>query len=497
MARLKRNLAANFTGKAWVALLTLVFTPLYVSLLGVESFGLIGFYISLQTLLLLCDFGLSTTLNRELARRAVVPEQRSQVHSVVRTLSMVMWLCSALIIGLVLLTSSVVARFWLLPDSLSTDTVNRSVQFMGIAIGLRLSFYFYSGGLVGLQRQVLSNAVLIANETLRFGGAAVVLCYVECSIEAYFIWQVAACAIAAVSSAIALRFCLPKRVGSAGFRFSILKDVHRFALGVTGISVAGLALTQVDKLVLSKLLTLEAFGYYSLAWTIASSLYLLTNPIYTTLFPRFTELATMNNREALKSVYHGGCQVVAFLLVPIAVTVMFYAFEIIQLWTGDAKVAAQTHRIAVLLLIGTMLNGLMRLPFAVQLAHGWTKTVLTFCFWELLLMIPLTIILANQYGAEGGALSWVIANTVLVLFMPHVMHRRLLVGEKQRWYFEDVLLPIACALIGSAAIYLLAPSGLSTPASIGVIVMSLICSLGVTLIALPTPRRHLFKNFIA
>ncbi len=148
MVRLKRNLAANFAGKAWVALLTLVFTPLYVSLLGVESFGLIGFYISLQTILLLCDFGLSTTLNRELARRSAMTEQRQQIRSVVTTLSLVMWLCSALIIGVVLLTSSLLAKFWLSPETLSVHTVDRSVQFMGIAIGLRLLFYFHNGGLI-------------------------------------------------------------------------------------------------------------------------------------------------------------------------------------------------------------------------------------------------------------------------------------------------------------------------------------------------------------
>lgn len=497
MARLKRNLAANFAGKAWVALLTLVFTPLYVSLLGVESFGLIGFYISLQAILLLCDFGLSTTLNRELARRSAITEQRQQIRSVVTTLSLVMWLCSALIIGVVLMTSSLFAKFWLSPESLSVHTVDRSVQFMGIAIGLRLLFYFHNGGLIGLQRQVTSNAVLILNDTLRFVGAATVLCYVECSIEAYFIWQVVACGVAALSSGLALHFCLPKKSAPTRFQFSIVKQISRFAVGVTGISFAGLALTQVDKLVLSKLLTLEAFGYYSLAWTVASSLYLLTNPIYTALFPRFTELATIDNREALKSAYHSGCQVMAFLLVPVATTVMFYAFEIIELWTGDARIAAETHRIVALLLIGTMLNGLMRLPFAIQLAHGWTNAVLKFCFWEILVMVPLTIVLSYQYGAEGGALSWIIANAALILVMPHMMHRRVLVGEKRRWYFEDVLLPIACALSASAVIYLLSPSQLSTAASVCLIVISLSASLGITLIVLPLPRRHLFRNFTA
>ena len=126
-----------------------------------------------------------------------------------------------------------------------------------------------------------------------------------------------------------------------------------------------------------------------------------------------------------------------------------------------------------------------------------SNAVLKFCFWEILVMVPLTIVLSHQYGAEGGALSWIIANAALILVMPHMMHRRVLVGEKRRWYFEDVLLPIACALSASAVIYLLSPSQLSTAASVCLIVISLSASLGITLIVLPLPRRHLFRNFTA
>ena len=41
---LKHNLAANYLGQAWVAVVGLAFLPLYVKYLGNEALGLIGVF---------------------------------------------------------------------------------------------------------------------------------------------------------------------------------------------------------------------------------------------------------------------------------------------------------------------------------------------------------------------------------------------------------------------------------------------------------------------
>jgi len=68
---LKANVAANLAGNAWIALLQVVCLPIYVHILGVEAYGLIGFFAAVQTLVRVLDFGLGHTLNREMARYSV------------------------------------------------------------------------------------------------------------------------------------------------------------------------------------------------------------------------------------------------------------------------------------------------------------------------------------------------------------------------------------------------------------------------------------------
>ena len=68
MTRLQLNLVANFAGQGWTAIMVLAFVPLYLKFLGIEAYGLIGFYAMLQAAFQILDLGLSQTINREMAR---------------------------------------------------------------------------------------------------------------------------------------------------------------------------------------------------------------------------------------------------------------------------------------------------------------------------------------------------------------------------------------------------------------------------------------------
>ena len=70
---LKKNIAANFSGSIWQSLMSLAFVPLYIKFMGIESYGLIGIFATLQAMFVLLDMGLSATLNREMARLSVLP----------------------------------------------------------------------------------------------------------------------------------------------------------------------------------------------------------------------------------------------------------------------------------------------------------------------------------------------------------------------------------------------------------------------------------------
>ena len=98
------------------------------------------------------------------------------------------------------------------------------------------------------------------------------------------------------------------------------------------------------------------------------------------------------------------------------------------------------------LIIGTALNGLMNLPYALQLAYGWTKLVFYGNIVAVIVLVPMILSLVNIYGALGAAIAWIILNSGYVLIAIQIMHSRLLKGEQWRWYLTDVGKPFLAAL---------------------------------------------------
>ena len=92
MSLLKRNIAANFAGNIWQALMGLAFIPLYIRFMGVESYGLVGYFATLQALFVLLDMGLSSTLTREMARLSVLKNNAKEMRDLVRSLEIIYWI---------------------------------------------------------------------------------------------------------------------------------------------------------------------------------------------------------------------------------------------------------------------------------------------------------------------------------------------------------------------------------------------------------------------
>ncbi|RYZ92204.1 MAG: hypothetical protein EOP47_30575 [Sphingobacteriaceae bacterium] len=88
----------------------------------------------------------------------------------------------------------------------------------------------------------------------------------------------------------------------------------------------------------------------------------------------------------------------------------------------------------------------MNIPYILTLSYSWTRLAISQNAIFLIIMIPLTILLAIKYGGLGGALSWAIINTLYIFITPYLIHRKLLKGELRRWYWEDTIRPVAGCL---------------------------------------------------
>jgi O-antigen/teichoic acid export membrane protein len=451
VSRTRINVLANFIGSGWSAVMSLAFVPLYIRFMGVEAYGLVGVFTTLQALASLLDMGMSATLSREIARLSAQSGDSLEMPNLVRTMEVIGWTVAA-VIGLAVVTlAPLLAHHWMQSRRLAPEVVQHALMIMGLAMAVHWPFGVYSGGLLGLQRQVMLNVITAGIATLRGAGAVIILWQLSPTVQAFFTWQIAMSLLQTLMGALALWRSVPGRASRAKFQKNVLFGVWRFAAGMSGITVTTVVLTQIDKIILSKLLTLEMFGYYILASTVATSLYRLTAPVFSAIYPRFTQLATIGDDDKLKELYHHSCQLVSVLVLPLAMVMALFSRELLLLWTQNAVTVEHAHLVLTLLACGTALNGLMGLPYALQLAHGWTQLTLRANVLSVIILVPLYFHLTASHGAPGAAAVWVLLNSGYVMIMIPFMHRRLLPGEQWRWYWSDVAAP----LVPAAAIALL------------------------------------------
>ncbi len=445
--RFEINLLFNLAGTGWTALLLLLFIPQYINLMGVEAYGVVGLYLTLQGVLQLFDFGLSPTMNREMARYSVQPERAGEARDFARTVELGYWALGVLIGIAIAVAAHFIATQWVNAKSLPVSVVEQSIILMGVLTILQWPMTLYHGGLMGLQRQPALNALQIVLSTLNNGGAFLVLWLVSPTITAFLIWQIIVNVLRIVLVARLFWRSLPPIDRTPRVNPKLIRPVWHFAAGMSGITLSAIVLSQLDKVILSKLLSLETFGFYTLATVIGNGLTLVITAIFNVIFPRLAALATLGDAEAEKRFYHRAAQVMSVAILPVATLIAFFSFDILLVWTNNPEVARNVAPIAGLLVVGTALNGLMNLPYALQLAHGWTSLGLRLNAFFIILFVPALVWMTNHYGVTGAASMWVILNGVYMVLGVPLTYHRLLKGEVWHWLVEDVCFPLAGATL--------------------------------------------------
>lgn len=476
----------------------LAFIPLYIKYLGIEAYGLIGLFAVLQSWLGLLDMGMTPTLGREMARFTGGSHSVQSIRDLLRSIELIAAGVALLIAGGVALGAQWIANSWLKVEALPTIVVAQAFTIMGLVIALRFVEGVYRSAILGLQRQVLFNAVNSAMATLRGLGAVGILAWVSPTIEAFFIWQgVVSIATLAILGATTY-VTLPRGDCSGRFSVDALRGVWRFAGGILLMSILNM-MAQVDKIILSRILTLKDYGTYMLAVNTAFTLFILIAPISQAYYPRYCEMHARGDTRALIESYHRASQLVTVFAGSTAIVLAMYSETILKLWMGDVEVSKNVAQLVSFFAIAYLMLGMLVLPKDMMLAHGWVSLYVTLYAFVTPVVIGLSLCIVPQYGVEGAAYILIAHATVLFITMINFLHRRILNTEKWRWCTQDVLIPLATASLGVGLLKLLWPVQRTTLEQVMVLIIAVIVSLAASASMATHLRQHasaVYSHFV-
>ncbi|MFN3329579.1 MAG: oligosaccharide flippase family protein, partial [Pyrinomonadaceae bacterium] len=438
---------ANFSFSFLNVLLSIAFTRIYVQYLGAEGYGIIGFYNSLSAFFYSFDFGASATVNREMARTLAQPEKLQQARNIARSLEFLVLIGAFLALVILSLISFPAAYYWITPKSLAHYEIFECFLLISFTMFFNIFFSFYQSGLMGMEKHVLINSWMCFVAVIRYFGSAAVLIFISSRIQAFLLWQLV---VISLKTSV-LFFLFWKTVSGfylAKIDLKLLKSILRFTAGISVVGLLWLFVVQTDKIVLSKILDLEKFGYYSFsAGAIVLIFGILVTPLYNLTYPLFSKLVASEQMSALKTNYHTSCQFLATIAGPVGFFLAFYSKEILQIWLKNESFASNTASILSLLSICWIGFSVKVIPYRLRLAHGWVRLD----FYENLIAIfsigTLVALGAIFHDAVGAAIGLSIFAYTSAIVTVYLTHRKVLKGEYKKWLFVDNFLPLSVALL--------------------------------------------------
>lgn len=459
---LRVNVVANYAGQLYAGLIGILMVPVYLRWLSAETYGLIGFFALLQSWSQLLDLGLSASISRQSSRYAGGELDAPTFRRLLRAFEWLFGLLGlALALGLAW-RADLIASSWLHVTQLSTASVRHSIQLMAMAVGLRWVASLYRGVLSGVERQVWLNVFTAGIVTLRFVAVVPVVMAFDGSVVAFFAFQV----LVAMAELAGLWLAAyraapvghPVRLAGA---WPLLGHALHFSAWAGVATIVWVFASHADKLVLSAVVPLADYGYFTAAVSAASVVAILSMAVSQALLPRLTQLTAQSDRAPLLALYRQMTQLTVAVGVPVALTLGALAQPVLWAWTGDSAFADRYAPVLSLYAAGNAFMLLAAFPYCLQHAAGDLRLHV----WGNLLfsvaMVPLLLYVTTRHGALGAAWVWAGFNASFFLLWTPLVHRRFAPGLHGSWLLRDVV-RVAALPCGLAALSVAAGTGAST-----------------------------------
>lgn len=456
---LKKNILANYASQIYVMVIGIVMVPMYIRYMGAEAYGLVGFFAMLQAWFMLLDMGLTPTMARETSRFRGGATDALSYRRLVRALEGI-FLIVALIGGTAMFAASgYIAHDWLQASQLPITEVQTALQLMAIIIAMRWMCGLYRGAISGSERLVWLGGYNSMIATLRFIGVLPVLMFIGVTPTIFFSFQLGVAVMEFAGLLFYTYHLLPDipQGRQLPWDWMPLKPVLKFSLIIAFTSSVWVLVTQTDKLVLSKILPLAEYGYFTLAVLVASGVMVISGPVSGAIMPRMSKLEAEGDHTGLIRVYRQATQLVSVLAGAASITVAFCAEPLLWAWTGDKSLAHQAAPILILYALGNGILAVAAFPYYLQYAKGDLRLHLIGNAVFVVLLIPAIIWAASQYGGAGAGYVWLVMNLISFVAWLPLVHRKFEPGLNFKWYTQDVLIIILAAAIAGYCLSLILP----------------------------------------
>ena len=422
------NVFANGVGVAVMALAPILAIPWYLRLLGPEQWGLVAFLTSMLAVLAGIDAGFGQAIVREFYQRVEAKADTSNHQALLLYgLERIYLIFAVLTALLIAVTAHWLAVHWLKLDGLEPGLGLFALVGGGVLFAVQFPGSVYRSVLIGTQAQVTLNLVLVFATLLRhLGGILILLAWP--TLQIFIVWLVLVSLLETLVRRRLVWRILEKQQKKLFWDYRALRKLLVPAVGLSGAVLLGVLAIHVDKLVLSRILPIEQFGYYAIAATVAFGALQAIYPLANAALPKIVQL-----RDAPEALFKFNLKLVILIIGIVAVSTLVFSIfgrQLLAMWLDDSRVETIVYSPLVILLLGSAMNAIYSVGYMNWLADGRNLTILWVNGSGLVLALLLVPFLVSRYGLEGAASGWFAINLMGVLIVLGGLGKRALAPYK-------------------------------------------------------------------
>lgn len=405
---LAHNMLLNLIGQGLPLLVGVVSVPFIIRGLGTDRFGLLSLAWVVLGYFAIFDLGLGRATTKFVAEALGKGEEKEipRIAWTSVTVQALFGLLGSMV--LIALTPLLVGRILNVPPELIGEA---KVMFYILApsVPIILISSSFQGILEAFQRFDLVNAVRIPSSTLMFLLPLLGL-YFGFRLPGIVMLTLLA-RIGALLVYIMLDFRIMPQLRKYSGSLSLFPHLFSFGGWVTVTNIVSPILIYLDRFLIGSLLSMASVAYYSAPYEMATRLNIISTSLSVTLFPAFSSLEGVENKEKIGTIFARSVKYILLTLGPVVLIVMLFARDILGLWLGTEFLLESTIVLQVLAL-GVLINSLAHTPFALLQGVGRPDLPAKFHLFELLIYIGIAWLLVSKWGINGAAMAWTLRVTL-------------------------------------------------------------------------------------
>jgi O-antigen/teichoic acid export membrane protein len=171
-------------------------------------------------------------------------------------------------------------------------------------------------------------------------------------------------------------------------------------------NVIGPLMVVADRFIISSMLGASLVAYYTVPSDFLIRILIIPGSLAAALFPRLASMMTTDKKGA-RSIYEKSLNVTVLTMFPICLSIAIGSYWGLSHWLGE-DFSLHSWKIASILAVGLLLNGIAQVPFAAVQAAGNAQATALLNLGEFIFYIPLLFMFLHYFGLPGAAVIWVI-----------------------------------------------------------------------------------------